>query len=169
MSRATGRKGGREAAGSMTGNVERGYGSGLHIRSALGWPCGRRRPVLTGTLGRVQVVTERELFRVVSLGNSVSESPSVSGVSVIRRVSVAGARLSLWVSWRPAAKPFHHGKALRYAGLEVRLPEFCRPRSVKALAASCGLAAADHVSVAGLCCPVSGRPCPILCQEGWSR
>jgi hypothetical protein len=54
-----------------------------------------------GDLGRgTGSFFERGFFRVVSLGNSVVESPCAHGAGVIGRVSVADASLSLSLSLR---------------------------------------------------------------------
>jgi len=101
---------------------------------------------------------------VVSLGNNVLESPCAVGGSLVGRVSVADASLSLslslWSGWRLAARPFRRGIASRLAGLRVR---FGFSRAVGALSVCCRLAVMDCWSVAAVSCLGSGG-----CGCGWS-
>jgi hypothetical protein len=104
---------------------------------------------------------------VFSLGNSVVESPCAVGGSVIGRVSVADASLSLslslWDGRSLAASPTRRGFAARLAGCKARLGF---SRVVGVLSASCSSAVAGCVPVAVLCCPGSGGSCPGVCEEG---
>ncbi len=155
--------------------------AGAYIRSGLGRSPWSTANVLTGPLGegpgRYQ---EGVVVRVVSLGNNVLESPCASHASVIGRVSVADASLSLSLSllWdsspsplrptlagRPGspkgglgragclgARPPHRGNSPRPAGYKARL---CHSRAIGASTASCSSAAVGSVPVAILCCPGS--------------
>ena len=92
-----------------------------------------------------------------SLGNSVVESPCGFGGSVIGRVSVADASLSLSLSLsgppRLRARLLRRGSAAGIAGHEDRLGI---SRVVDALLACCSSAVAGCVSAAVLCCPHAG-------------
>ncbi len=87
-------------------------------------PC-RFQPVLTGTLGEVPGRNrERVVFSVVSLGNSAVGSLCGNGGSVIGRVSVADASLSLslslWDCRRLGSRSSRRGSAAAGAGRSVR-------------------------------------------------
>jgi hypothetical protein len=80
-----------EPCGLLWTQVEHkvGFGSVLVVDTNI---------VLTGTLGEGPGRNERGSIRVHSLGNNAVESPCASDGSVIGRVSVADASLSLSLS-----------------------------------------------------------------------
>jgi hypothetical protein len=92
-------------------------------------------------------------FRVQFHGHSVDESPCVAGRSVIGRVSVADASLSLSLSLSGrAGSPLTAGQAAGFADRQGRLGH---SRALGAPAALCSPAVADLLSVAVLPCPRS--------------
>ena len=71
------------------------------------------------------------MFRVVSLGNSVFESPCAADRRVIRRVSVADASLSLSLSLLWASRPNPLRPACRLDGIPRRGRGFCGPSPLR--------------------------------------
>ena len=154
------------------------------IRSGLGRSLWSTLNFSAGPLGEGPGrFREGVVFRVVSLGNNVFESPCAVGGSVIGRVSVADASLSLSLSLSGrATHQLKPGRSSRLAGLIGRLgfshlngpvPDGVYKRVVGALSASCPSTAVGWVPVAVLCCPGSSvvgdrRVClfPGLCEEG---
>src|SRR6185437_7244163 len=115
-------------------------------------------------------------------GNNVLESPLATGASVIGRVSVADASLSLslslWDCRRLGASNPRRGKAAGIAGHTVRHGHSCPKeylcpggysRAMRALSASCSSAVAGCVPATVLCCPFAGGCRLASFEEGMCR
>jgi hypothetical protein len=168
-----------------------------NIRSGLGWPCGRSQPVLTGTLGEGPGRIPREgCVRVKSLGISVVESPCAVDESVVGRVSVADASLSLSLSlWsglrlsgrslrpvltgRPGCPAGGEGSAGRLGFVPPRRGETAAnfgysarlglSRVSVARSAFCSSHAACQAPAVCSCCPLAGRYRSGVSREGMVR